>query len=150
MIDTLFGLFTLGASFIARNEQIPAADVLATAIAVIEVVDEPLLFPGERRFWMRQGYGEGRFAESPKGDNDKHLGGACGEFQVNTHMIPAGFGTCAELRADRSLSLAAARVLLRDAIKRCGSVRGGIGALFTTGKCGGAPLKVAARCSGAC
>jgi len=149
-MDTIFTLFLLGARLLGAHETVPANDIVDTAIAVIEGTPEPLLFPGEHRFWMKQAYHEARFAMSPKGHNDKHLGGACGEWQVNSAMIPKSLGTCSDLRASRALSLAAARTLLREAILRCGGVRSGLGALFTRGECGGAPMMVAHRCGSDC
>lgn len=116
---------------------------------VVDATPEPLLFPGERTFWMIQSWEEGGFQKSPKGFNDN--GSACGVTQVNKYVIPEGMGTCEELRASRVKAVAASRAILKTKIEACKSVRGAVGAYMTGGKCGAAPKLTAWRCRfGAC
>ena len=144
MTNLIATLLTFGLS-ISRNTV--AADIVESmANDVVEATPEPLLFPGERLFWMRQAWEEGAFQTSPKGYND--AGYACGVTQVNKFMIPKDMGTCQDLRASRVLSVKVSRAILKPLIEKCGGVRPAIGAYMTGGKCGSAPKMVARRCSG--
>lgn len=51
----------------------------------------------------------------------------------------------AEVLASRRLGLSLGLAVMRVAIAKCGSVRGGLG-LYASGKCSGAPSLVARRC----
>jgi hypothetical protein len=141
---TLFALFLYASALGGRHRT--AADAADVAQVVIDATPEPLLFPGERVYWIRQGWYESRWAASPVGHND--AGAACGWQQLNRWLLP--FGACEEHRADRVLNLRAARVLLARQLARCGSVRAAVGAYMTGGACGAAPKLTALRCGDAC
>lgn len=148
MVETTFlALVVLGMKM--SSNMLPEAEVKSMVADVEEATPEPLLFPGERLFWLRTSWEEGAFQKSPKGYNDN--GSACGVTQVNKFVIPEGFGTCADLRASRAKSIAASRAILKPLIIKCGSVRSAIGAYMTGGACGSAPKLTARRCrDGAC
>jgi hypothetical protein len=77
-------------------------------------------------------------------------GRAFGALQVRRGWF-AGH-SAADVLGSRRLGLALGLDVMRASILRCGSVRAGLGAFATAGKCGGAPRLVARRCrqSGAC
>jgi len=144
-MTTLLALVGFGIAIV--HGQVKDEVVESMAKDVIEATAEPLLFPGERLFWMRQAWAEGGYQVSPFGSNDN--GNACGVTQVNKHVIPAGMGTCEELRASRVLAIKVARVLVKRSIARCdGKVRDGLGLFMTGLGCGKAPKLVAKRCEG--
>lgn len=120
---------------------VPTSEVRSLVRDVGASLDGAPLFDREERFWIVQGWHESRWRADALGDGGK----ACGVVQIHRGMIPPGFGTCDDLRRDRRLGFAAGRALLRGLIERCKGVRPGIGAYFT-GKCGGAPKMIAARC----
>lgn len=144
---TLYGLLTLGLTI--GGKHVSAYEAYEMASDVVEATPEPLLFPGERMFWMRQTWEEGRWHANPKGYNDS--GNACGVTQINRYVIPVGMGTCDELRKSRVKAIAAARAFLSPILIKCGGVRPALGAYMTGGKCGAAPKLTARRCAdGAC
>lgn len=116
---------------------------------VVDATPEPLLFPGERTFWLIQAWEEGGFQTSPKGYNDN--GSACGVTQVNKYVIPEGMGNCEDLRASRIKAIAASRAIFKSKLETCKTVRATVGAYMTGGKCGAAPKLTERRCRyGAC
>jgi len=145
--ELLAALVSVG--MLLSKKHLPEASVQSMAQDVVEATPEPLLFPGERTFWMIQSWEEGGFQASPKGPNDN--GSACGVTQIHKEVIPEGMGTCGELRASRVKAIAASRKVLAGKIELCKSVRGAVGAYMTGGKCGAAPKLSAWRCRfGAC
>lgn len=143
MIETtLVALVALGMKM--SSNMLKEDDVRSMALDVVAATPEPFLFPGERIFWLRTAWEEGAFQTSPKGHNDN--GNACGVTQVNQFVIPAGMGTCKDLRSSRVKSIEASRAILKPLIEKCGGVRAAIGAYMTGGKCGSAPKLTARRC----
>jgi len=126
------------------KQTLPEKSVQSMVQDVVDATPEPLLFPGERTFWLVQAWHEGNFQSSPKGYNDN--GSACGVTQVHRFSIPEGMGTCEELRASRKLAIEASRVILKKVLGECKGVRAAIGRYMTGGKCGAAPKLTEFRC----
>lgn len=144
--SSLLALFTAAAHTldlapVDERRMFSAADAFSIAADVREAIPDPA-WDLELEYAIEQAWDEGRWQASPRGS----LPFDCGVVQMNKSIIPAGFGTCTDLRASRVLAIRAWHVVVAAAIERCGSVRSGLGAVMSTGKCGSVPQLVAYRC----
>lgn len=144
-VGMVFELLHLAAAIAAPEmNAIAPSRVIDTVIAVrdVSLSEEPI--GGDReltaRLLIAWSWHESRWNAAAI-----NAAGDCGPMGTNRFSLQDGV-TCAAIAKDARLGFRAGLAIMRREIARCGSVRGGLGAYATTGKCGGAPQLVASRC----
>lgn len=120
---------------------------LAEDIAYVVSTEDPIDFPGRDPDEDRVDTATltTKWIGWESGGDEKAVGDAgrsCGAGQVQPHLVGT---TCAALTSSRRFAIRVTVVLMRELVRRCGSVRAGLGA-YAGGTCGARAELVARRC----